>query len=815
MNIFSLRENKLGMTLVEMVISLVILGILMTSTMGMVVSSNNIFISTSKSAIDKQVGNYAFEFIEKALRYTTHMSIYNSNVSPSDSNVQSITISQTDDTNNAGKLMYKRADAESPYSLYEDSFYSGRSIQYSVHKVGNKNKHVKLKLTVFREGRAVYSRETIVKCLNLNLVAIGDGANPIVDKSSEDAVNQTITFSVDEQLLSGGKNAYSLEHKIAEFMGKYNKIQEAYVADLGRAQGAYITGDFNAASNPGIMNTGTTADKHLSLDSYITRMNAFNRAVFGLTGIDYSTRTPYPYDKDDISKCENLRYYYQQKIKDLLKFTPTAAGFEDGAFTTISVGNGAANYNSHTGNGSEFYGVVATKEELYLGFMLNYYDKNNDGVITKAEYPQFEGDTFFKGTSLDSYVKNTANNQMVIMCYFKDRLLTDDNYTDLIDASKKESVQTVKGEYNNAPVEKTLANSQYDFSDRFWGGNYLPSTYNRDTFYTFWSDEEYFNKVGNTGTLDEKINISTILNNIGATLLTPAYTGAYNYRGNIVPYNPNADLTYTAIDNLAEGWYYIKVPYYKDRRTTTYYAYNLFYINANANQSYAVENGKTIKFTFDNTSEDNYNRINRIVFQQATSSASGGEYIAETTVKNYTAHYYEDYVLYGVDWNSWFNANPSGLLNTLINAFSNFVNTIMGRTVNTNVTSISASNAVQSLGNRGQYTVSNISRDVASYNLAWTVYSSKRGTWYYVPARSTRLSGLASSFPLTSKKDAPTPIDADLDKGTWKSSTTMCTSIDTRKMPGSGFFGLVDTTSDVLWVALPTGNTIDLSTVTN
>ena len=279
-------------------------------------------------------------------------------------------------------------------------------------------------------------------------------------------------------------------------------------------------------------------------------------------------------------------------------------------------------------------------------------------------------------------------------------------------------------------------------------------------------------------------------------------------------YNPNADLTYTATANLPEGWYYIKVPYYKNKDKSQYYAYNLFYLTANANQTYAVESGKNVTFTFDNTSESNYNRINRVVYQQATSSASGGEHTATTTVKNYTAHYYEDYAIYGVDWNSWFNANPSGLLNQLINVVSNFVNSIMGRTVNTNVTSISASNAVQSLGNRGQHNINTIDSNVASYNLAWTVYSSKRGTWYYVPARSTRLTGLASSFSISSKKDAPTPIDVDLDKGTWNSSTAMCTSIDTRKMPGSGFFGLVDTTSDVLWVALPTGNTIDLNSVT-
>ena len=69
MNIFEFRNSKAGMTLIEMVISLVILGILMTATMGMVISSNNIFISTSTAALDRQVGNSVYSLVVLLVLY--------------------------------------------------------------------------------------------------------------------------------------------------------------------------------------------------------------------------------------------------------------------------------------------------------------------------------------------------------------------------------------------------------------------------------------------------------------------------------------------------------------------------------------------------------------------------------------------------------------------------------------------------------------------------------------------------------------------------------------------------------------------------
>ena len=64
---FKLRYDKRGMTLIEMIISLVILSILMSSTMGMIISSNNIFVSTSQAALDRLVGNSVYSTLESML----------------------------------------------------------------------------------------------------------------------------------------------------------------------------------------------------------------------------------------------------------------------------------------------------------------------------------------------------------------------------------------------------------------------------------------------------------------------------------------------------------------------------------------------------------------------------------------------------------------------------------------------------------------------------------------------------------------------------------------------------------------------------
>lgn len=840
---FNLRNNKLGMTLIEMVISLVVLGILTTSTMGIIISSNNIFISTSNAALDRQVGGHVFETLSSILRYSTHMSIYDADKAPAGSKSQSVAIQVTDDATSSGKLMYKGKDASDAMSLYQDSFYGNRTVSYSLKQEGSSGKHIKLTVTVYRDGKKRYELSRIIKCVNLALISVGEDANFIKDTSTTD-FNQFIAFSVDEQLISGGKNAYSLEYKIAEYMAKYNRIQREYSSKLLNVYGEV---------NEKIGKTENAEGKRVSEATYNAVVAMRDKAVV-------STGTPVWEDTDNSPyNYNNLRQHYQDEIKDLLKFTPTAA---------ISV-EPATN---------PYYGVVATKEELYAGFLLTYYDTNKDGKVDKSEFPQFsDPDTFFSGTSIANFVSNTNSNQMVILSYFKEN--TNENY-DTLYSKKDKTVFTYSGTkeagYSHSVWYSTSNGPGEDYIDSkdHWKGKEIL----HDTKFSALNEtrpvagsmnadchgkdpnavQTYFAVYTGGGTLSgrpyyhEKVSAA---NNVGGV---PAYeykgwgslASGGNIRGeDLVPallkdysftqlvngtncsvYTSSADsgtiYLYPTVD-LPQGWYY-----YKSGEK-----YYFFYLSAAQSEASKGANTNNIAVKgnacaeIPNSASKEYGRIVLGETDGATSFTGwayaqaqyaqmeqGASDAKKATIDTVGCHQYTDYILYGVDWNSWFLKSPSnGLLNKIMTGAVTIVDTVIGaftgeRSFNKqDVQAISGSNAVLSLGNHGQMTVDSTSTTVASYNMAWVIYSPKRGTWYYLPQASTRLSNATSKISWTSRKDQPMPLDVDISGGkTWASSAAMVSDIDKRKLSSSGLFGLVDTTKDVLWVGLPTGNQVEV-----
>ena len=840
---FNLRNNKLGMTLIEMVISLVVLGILTTSTMGIIISSNNIFISTSNAALDRQVGGHVFETLSSILRYSTHMSIYDADKAPAGSKSQSVAIQVTDDATSSGKLMYKGKDASDAMSLYQDSFYGNRTVSYSLKQEGSSGKHIKLTVTVYRDGKKRYELSRIIKCVNLALISVGEDANFIKDTSTTD-FNQFIAFSVDEQLISGGKNAYSLEYKIAEYMAKYNRIQREYSSKLLNVYGEV---------NEKIGKTENAEGKRVSEATYTAVVAMRNKAVIssGTPVWEDADNSPYNYN--------NLRQHYQDEIKDLLKFTPTAA---------ISV-EPATN---------PYYGVVATKEELYAGFLLTYYDTNKDGKVDKSEFPQFsDPDTFFSGTSIANFVSNTNSNQMVILSYFKEN--TNENY-DTLYSKKDKTVFTYSGTkeagYSHSVWYSTSNGPGEDYIDKYdhWKGkeilhdtNFSDLNETRPVAGSMNADchgkdpnavQTYFAVYTGGGTLSgrpyyhEKVSAA---NNVGGV---PAYeykgwgslASGGNIRGeDLVPallkdysftqlvngtncsvYTSSADsgtiYLYPTVD-LPQGWYY-----YKSGEK-----YYFFYLSAAQSEASKGANTNNIAVKgnacaeIPNSASKEYGRIVLGETDGATSFTGwayaqaqyaqmeqGASDAKKATIDTVGCHQYTDYILYGVDWNSWFLRSPSnGLLNKIMTGAVTIIDTVIGaftgeRSFNKqDVQAISGSNAVLSLGNHGQMTVDSTSTTVASYNMAWVIYSPKRGTWYYLPQASTRLSNATSKISWTSRKDQPMPLDVDISGGkTWASSAAMVSDIDKRKLSSSGLFGLVDTTKDVLWVGLPTGNQVDV-----
>lgn len=799
---FRLRYDKRGMTLIEMVISLVILSILMTSTMGMIISSNNIFISTSQAALDRLVGNSVYSTLESVLKYSTSLTI--SATPKNDNKQQSFMVSVSDSATDSGKIMYRgKADddgnASNYISLYTQSFYNNRTVQYRIVETGKDQRHVDMQVKVYRDGKLVFSKDAVIKCLNLSLIRSNSNQNTInMDKnaSGDDFYNQYLYFSVDELAIAGGDNAWAFEYKVQEYMDRYNAILAEYFKKL-----AIVNNYFN---DP-LQDNRNEDGKRIQKDKLSEIINVRQVAIYG----DGSANVAW--DGDEATGYKNLRAHYQEEINKLLKFTPSKA-------------------ISNTNN--VYYHVVATKEELYTGFLLTYYDKNNDGKITKSEFPHEEDyEKFFGGTVLNSYA-NPSSNGIVNLTYFKDGL--NDDYSRLFTTDQRDIYYyNQKGEVydptdlhyvsNNPEAFGGEANKYYGYTnvESINNGNPIVSLRGAPGFGMSYAYYKYNQDGSNTtpGTYTEKLatfrpsgyssfkdTFNSLRDRMGGNLTEVTYIGSVKENGNSGNYGDvkfENSYTITATTDVVEGWYWLR-----DGDSGDLKGRQIFYLQAAANaetnatgQKIAVKSGaKIYVYSY-------HYACPLICYEQAQYNESESFDASTQKVTSYTInrHQFNDYFIYGVDWNSWFKATQDGLINKVIGGISSWF------TNRQNITQISANNADLVLGLKGQYTVDNISRSLRSYNLAWIVYSPKRSTWYYLPDSSTRVSQAVSGVTWMSYKNTPVPLDMT----GWSSSTAMVKDIETRKLSSKGFFNLIDTTEDKIWVPLPTGSTIDRTSVTS
>lgn len=925
MNIFEFKNSKLGMTLVEMVVSLVILGILMTSTMGMVISSNNIFISTSVAALDRQVGNSVYSLMSRILKYSTHLMIYNDEASASSTSYQYLALNMVDgsydDSTKSGHLRYKAKDGTEIGSLYNTSFYGNRTIQYSVKKTDNSNKHIELIVRVFRNGKQVYQNSSKIKCVNLSLISIGANSNLIADNSSDESVNQFLVFDCDESFGLGGTDALSEEYRVNDFMNRYNSILYEYTSRLislyGEYQGDGVTMTYKTPGTQlcvGGTSTATDRNDRISLGTFVDRTQRLYKIIFGTgdnctniktdkgtaikeeswTSSEYfkpvNTGSPV-FDETNLYNCINLRGYYQNQMYDLLGFTPLLAAedanWEEGSFAAVNAGtfytkkdDGSWQSESLTyimNNGDPLYGIVATKEELYLAYMLKYCNKNSDRTITKDEYPSF-AENFFDSTSIAGYIDQTSTsskkNEMVVMTYFKDNVA--DKYADLIkqDAAL-DSVYAYNGKTGSAYVSsiwystnngpgynhsRILDDSDPGFSlfgeTRPSEGSLNANCHGADpnkvqTFFAVYNDS------GTLGNWFYSVKVSAE-NNIGGM---PAYKyegygSTHSHGGNkkgpevvtllVDTYSPtklvegtNCSVYYSDADqgtiyiypttDLVQGWYYY------ERNSMCYF----FYLSASQDETSKANNTSNVAVKGNLLAskgvgaEKGYGRI--VLGNTAFSSGgtdkscfTGWAYAqAQYGVKdegepitidtNYTTlviHQFTDYALYAADWNSWFSGDPTtGILNKVINGAMKLVSTLFRRTVKADVNEIKPTNAYQSLGNKGKYDAQTFDGDIGSYNMAFAVFSTKRNSWYYVPTNTTRFSQLWSGLSITSNKDQPTALNVEFNSDSSWDNSTAMANDIDNRKMSAKGLLGVDTTSDILWQPLPVGAQTDVGTL--
>ncbi|MDD6807759.1 MAG: type II secretion system protein [Oscillospiraceae bacterium] len=817
MSIYNLKNDKRGMTLVEMIVSLVILSILMTSTMGMITSSMSIFTSTSMAALDKMVGNSVFQTLESSAKYSTHMTISDTPISDS-AGTKSFMInnaSTANDGQTVGQLYFRQENDNEYINLYDSAFYNGRKIQYKIEKAGNDNRHIRITVSVYRDGDVVYVRDGLIKCVNLGLLKTGVSANEINDTgvrydSNKKAVNanQYLYFTVDELLIAGGESAWSIEYKLQEYMNKYNAILSEYAGKLSIAQTKIS--QVNALAT-----AGTVVEYQVLEDAKVEAANAiFGTPAYTSTASSDSYFIPGSTNNakaegENASTYFNIRKYYQEQIYDLLKFSPMVTEGYTNSVPERITSNGTYFQNP-------YYGVVATKEQLFTGFMLTYYDKNKDGQITKSEYPQFDnpksvlaGTMFNSAGYSDSMIilarmwENSAErynnlisltNKTILYYEVGQRNTIDTTWVTGNATGKSFPSSTVQDSYTSNPNNTgvrcfSVRRTNGEFGNRF-GYNINTSLYGEEflanittytnSFRTNWDDKIY----------------NTIINHIGAVNIKGTYAGVSTSNSNSV-----TTITLYAYNDIPEGWYYYNEGSKDD-------AYHIFYLEAPQQYSQynpgkiAVPKNMTIELyskkwsiTASGDSKYRYQQIKFIGEGNAENRSTGNEQVYTYQINQ---HHYDDYILYSADWNSWFGKPEKGLLNQVTGTIASWIDG--SREIN----SITGQNAYKSLGNTGNFSINSLSLQGKSYNMAWIVYNQKRGTWYYLPSGSSRISSLLSGTTWYSNADTPTALDLN----GWGGSSAMIADIEGRKLSSSVLFGVVDSTSDVLWVALPSNNVV-------
>lgn len=862
---YYLKNNKLGMTLIEMIISLVILGILMTSTMGMIISSNNIFISTSMASLDRMVGNYVFQTLEKSTRYATHMKIKDHTDEIDSDYKQSFSLGEVineGQENESGKLYLKTENSDTAINLYSNSFYGNRTIQYKFEKVENSNKHIHITVTVFRDGKARYKRDGIVKCVNLGLLASGVQANVVDDSgvTNPNGFNQTVYFSTNELLISGGEDAWSLEYKVQEYMDGYNAILNEYTNKLISAQKSLSDAIVASATN--------RQDKA----NFETLIGNRNLAFFGVSSLlNFTASTP---DKNyDTNKSydanlsaakafgdNNLRYQYQCKIYKYLGYSPLETyEYANDVPTTIK----DTSVRPNVSYPNPYYGVAVTKEQLYAGFLFKYFATDPSVGIKIEDFPKFDDPkTFFKGSI---FSKDGFDEQMVILSYFiedsskgvigkssaplatikstKVPCTTSNRYVETptwvtwgstylnrfgnnaVSDGVGESYKDDEGVTHNIRRAYTIRSTngspsymKYKFDESLEGEEFVASIQGEDTIFTSGSDTEAtWNKIvkklapqdiESVATEQSRNLPSAVLKGNGVTGLIDAPTRHY----------------LIAKDDIPEGWYYCYVDGGLLNRGS--YGYLMFYLAApedNINpdgRSTAVKKGDAIDIyerNYSITSPGNtgvrYQQARYTVDPNAALVSSNAD--VSTPVYQLYSHNYADFMLYSVDCEYWYISPSKGLLNKAINnaaeqsiQWANLVNGVISAITGGESTEIqsnslkvlNASNANKSLGNLTSLSLSGTTDSHSrSYNNAFIVYNKNRSTWYYLPSKSNRISERLSGNDRLSFADSPTILNLE----GWGSSSNMISDIENRKLSSTAFFGLFDDSSDVLWVALP------------
>jgi prepilin-type N-terminal cleavage/methylation domain-containing protein len=173
-----LLTEKKGVTLVEVIITLLIAGILIAASSGLIIAGMNLVSNTANKTMDENIAEAVLDLASKRLYYApviTASAITTGEIPQGALDGGNTVIYVGDDAGKAipkGMIRLKRYDAAAGDNLniFGDAFYHGRSVSllYTVDKVvQDEPKAVTLTVIVYdSEGKQTQKRTTSLQLLN-------------------------------------------------------------------------------------------------------------------------------------------------------------------------------------------------------------------------------------------------------------------------------------------------------------------------------------------------------------------------------------------------------------------------------------------------------------------------------------------------------------------------------------------------------------------------------------------------------------------------------------------------------------------------
>lgn len=222
------KQDKSGMTLVEIMTGFAILAILMVSTVSIMLFSSRIFSEDSERDRIKLMGDEIYQKLNTTLTFVNHIQLLPENADPSTAKYDNVFFLKD------GKIY--AGPKEGPYKeLYAETVYQGTRLSWTVEAQSETVLALTLEFTNQEDGKLSYETGSSMRLINL-----AAGTDPVSIESAAGAgENALISFDgtpyeIEESYRpTGGKGPYTVkEYEVGKPVLPLVTGQEYYKGDV-------------------------------------------------------------------------------------------------------------------------------------------------------------------------------------------------------------------------------------------------------------------------------------------------------------------------------------------------------------------------------------------------------------------------------------------------------------------------------------------------------------------------------------------------------------------------------------------------------